>query len=747
MQTIMQTNFNHADQAAQIIAMPVQRERSRALEPFADNLDHLQALEREATLLLAVAVLRRENRTGDGEDKDDACKLFPILGKDASPGSAEEMLSRTVRENRSREEVSRQQGICLNYIEFCDCWNLDQFERTVVLLLFMLYVAPDFIAVFQGSGLENHCDNGMEIGTLLAIICPDLRGQLESRRYFSINSTLMRERVLISHGHADSTTNIMDISHYLHERNVRFILGDNNHYHAAFQFIQQERSNVRLDQVILPEQQKQEIVSCVESYLAQRNNGELTELDEFFGYGTGLGMLFYGPSGTGKTMLVKALAHTFNRPLLSFNLEDMDDMPMSSDNMLRYLFREAALLGAIVFLDECDDLFGGPHNARLSRALLLEIEKSRCITILATNKPVDLDPAMERRISMKIEFELPNAELRLSMWKALLPPAVKLAADVDLKQLADRFNYSGGLIKNSILMALTVANSSDASSGEITQAMLEHAATLQAASMSDLNRLCVTHKPTQTFDSLPLSRHQREQFKGLATAWQWLSQEKTGFNLLFNCDNISTGMQAAFALAAELGMEVKVFDYARVSSVAEDNKIMDSVTQRRVHPMIAAFSSSISDQRLLLFVDYEGEVGRYIYSDQDKLTNFQYAEMLSQLRQNKGLFCLVSKNIKPGNVPVEFHQLITLNHPPEELQIQSWETNLANSSLAEDELIDLVEHYPMHIPEIEFIARQARVRAIMSGRTVPVMDDVTHVITGYRGSRSRTVLFGAARHS
>ena len=742
MQTIMQTSYNHADQAAQIISMPVQRERCIVLEPFTDNLDHLQALEREATLLLAVAVLRRENRTDDGERPENVLKLFPILGKDASLSIAEDMLTRTVRENRSREEISLQQGICLNFIEYCNRWHLDQFERTVVLMLFMLYVAPDFIAVFENSKLEEHCDNGMEIGTLLAIICPDLRSQLESRRYFSVNSTLMRERVLMSHGHADSTTNILDISHYLHERNVRFILGDNNHYHAAFQFIQQERSNVRLDQVVLPEQQKKEIVSCVESYLANRQNGELTELDEFFGYGTGMGMLFYGPSGTGKTMLVKALANTFNRPLLSLNLEDMDDMPMSSDNALRFLFREAALLGAIVFLDECDDLFGGPRNARLSRALLLEIEKSRCITILATNKPVDLDPAMERRISMKIEFELPNAELRLSMWKALLPPAAKLAADVDLIQLADRFNYTGGLIKNSILMAMTAARSSDGSSAEISQAMLEHAATLQAASMSDLNRLCVIHKPTQTLDTLPLSRHQREQFKGLAKAWQWLSQENTGFNLLFNCENISTGMQSAFALAAELGINVKLFDFARVSSTAEDNKVMDSVTQRKVHPMIAAFSSTISDQTLLLFVDYEGEVGRYIDRDQDKLTDFLYAEMFAQLRQNKGLFCLVSKNVKPNKVPVEFHQMISLTHPPEELQIQSWETNLANDSLAEDELVDLVERYPMHIPEIEFISRQARVRAIMSGRTVPVLEDVNHVITGYRGSKSAGVLFG-----
>ena len=47
--------------------------------------------------------------------------------------------------------------------------------------------------MYENCEFEENCRGGyMEVGTLLAIICPELRDQLISRRYFSIDGTLMR---------------------------------------------------------------------------------------------------------------------------------------------------------------------------------------------------------------------------------------------------------------------------------------------------------------------------------------------------------------------------------------------------------------------------------------------------------------------------------------------------------------------------------------------------------------------------
>jgi len=181
--------------------------------------------------------------------------------------------------------------------------------------------------------------------------------------------------------------------------------------------------------------------------------------------------------------------------------------------------------------------------------------------------------------------------------------------------------------------------------------------------------------------------------------------------------------------------------------MAEDDKILDLVTQRRIYPMSAAFLNCSSGRFMTMFIDYQGDVAKLIDSGYDKATNLMYSEMFHQLRKNGGLFCLVTKDVKTGNVPVEFHQTIILSHPPQELQMRQWEENLGSGAVCDNGLVDLVERYPMHIPEIEFISRQARVRAIISGRDSAGIVDVTEVITGYRGSKMTGVLFGGRQPS
>jgi len=98
-----------------------------------------------------------------------------------------------------------------------------------------------------------------------------------------------------------------------------------------------------------------------------------------------------------------------------------------------------------LFFDEADDLF--KEGSYLSRMLLIQIEKARCVVIFATNKGGQIDPAMERRISMKFHFPLPDTEQRLKIWQALLPDFVRLAPEVDLNSLNNRYPSAGALSK------------------------------------------------------------------------------------------------------------------------------------------------------------------------------------------------------------------------------------------------------------------------------------------------------------
>jgi DNA polymerase III delta prime subunit len=739
----MQNDFSATSQAGQVIQLSPLRESmfDQSLKPFADNFDHLQALELEAKLMVAIAAIR--NGAGSsGKDESPTNSKFPFLPDNVELEGAEELLRLTSIENRLREELSIKTAVSLNFLEFCSKWELDSFESLATLLLFMQFNSPSFMASYRSCGLENNCDNGMEIGALLTIITHDLRKQLECRRYFGVKSKLIKDEILNSNcQYMDENSSILRMSVYLHERNVRYILGDNNHYHASFSFMDQEKSDVSLAQVVLPGGLKEEVLFCVDNFLACRRNGGMQQLDSFFGYGTGLAMLFHGPSGTGKTMLAKGLANHLGCQIITLNLEALGEIRMADDDILRYIFKEASLLGSIVFLDECDDLLATSGNSSLNRALLLELERSHCITILATNRPVDLDPAMERRLALKVRFTLPDEQIRKEMWHSLTPENLPFAQDVDTTSLAKRYLFTGGLVKNSIFLAASAAIA--ANSPVITKEMIEEAAIRQTSTLVETNGICRIYSPVISIDDLQLRTQQKEELRNSAKAWKELYKEGLGFNILISAADISTAVKCAEGLANDCGLKIRAFDLEQACSRAEDNKIFDPVIQKKVNPIQYAFAEGTGDAALLLFVDHSGIMNRLLGQDDEKLEGILLSELNMYLRGYKGLFCLITKELKQRSLPAEFNLHYQLEYPPESLQINHWEKIIGLGMASDDELVRLAEEYPMHISEIEFIGRQSSIKSIIKGRGVtPSLECIQEIICNYRHKSKAQLLFG-----
>lgn len=83
------------------------------------------------------------------------------------------------------------------------------------------------------------------------------------------------------------------------------------------------------------------------------------------------------------------------------------------------------------------------------------------VLILATNRIGEMDAALERRISLIVEFPNPTFEQRKAIWKGLLPSKMPLAKDVTHDELA-KYEITGGLIKNIVLQAARLASAEDA---------------------------------------------------------------------------------------------------------------------------------------------------------------------------------------------------------------------------------------------------------------------------------------------
>lgn len=743
----MSTGHVATAQAGQLVSLAECREHKMTEIIFSDNLDYLQALEREGQLILAQALLRQ--RRTDWQANPNYIQAMSIAGltpAESRPDRLAELIALTEQQNRQGAEMAEQKGIEIYFLKFCRENKIEGFNRKLLMLLLMLATNERFAEMFDlcNFGEKARNESEVKIGTILNIICSDYRQQLVNRKDFSIESTLIQQDILRIE--CDKAS-IFERYVSLNDRYVRYFVGDNNIYKSTSSLIQRDIGLVRLDQVIMPEETKQKIVSRVGNYFACRNSKEADMLDAFYGYGTGLSLLFHGPSGTGKTMMAQALACHFNRTLYSLKMSNFRSERFTVvEDAIKDLFLEASLNSGIAYFDEADDFF--EKDSYFSGSLLIEIEKARCVVILSTNRPLHLDPALDRRLSMKVCFSIPDAGLRYKMWQALMPDFVKLSSDVDFRKLAERYNFTGGLIKNSIFMALVSSlTSGNKTKSLITMDMIDEACRLQLQQMYDMKSLYQVYTPQCKCGDRRLNIGQDIDLTNVANIYQSLKEKKTGLNILVTSNDIQSGIDVVEALANECHLKIKKVNYTDLlKSSNEDNSstIFDPITQTKREPMELAFAESTGNAVLLMFVDYHGDTkwteDRRSWTGLER--KFLYYDLLYNMQTYEGLFCMVTLPAVQ-KIPRQFNLHFNLEYPSVEIQMLQWKEYLRESEYGDDELMSLVKNNPMHVSEIDYFAKQALIQAAIEDRSRKItVKNIHNVIERYHKNCSKPLLFG-----
>jgi len=177
--------------------------------------------------------------------------------------------------------------------------------------------------------------------------------------------------------------------------------------------------------------------------------------------GNGLIFLFYGPPGTGKSMLAEAIASYLEKRILIVEFPKITSRWYGdTDKNIANIFKSAKENKLIICMDEADSLLYNrnyavqEHDIRFVNVMLQEIERYEGEMILTTNMDTLLDPALERRVTLKVKFELPDEKLREQIWRSHIPDKVTLAQGIDFPLIARQFELSGGYIKNAVFHAL-----------------------------------------------------------------------------------------------------------------------------------------------------------------------------------------------------------------------------------------------------------------------------------------------------
>ena len=174
------------------------------------------------------------------------------------------------------------------------------------------------------------------------------------------------------------------------------------------------------------------------------------------------GILLFGPPGTGKTMIAKAIASECNSTFFNISASSLTSKWVGeSEKTVKSLFKLAyKKVPSIIFIDEIDSILSkrseneNEATKRLKTEFLIQFDglgsntNARLLVIAATNRPMDLDEALLRRLPKRVYCGPLDEEGRFEFIKKVINRVETKLTDKDIKEVAKMTNgYSNSDLK------------------------------------------------------------------------------------------------------------------------------------------------------------------------------------------------------------------------------------------------------------------------------------------------------------
>ena len=469
------------------------------------------------------------------------------------------------------------------------------------------------------------------VDLVLNLLCASFQDKLAARDSFSLESHLFKY-YLIYFFDDTSHQNPPLLSKYLRvdERVVNYLFGSDEIYIHLQTCAMLNVPKSGLDDFFLPADVKHRLALLAEKKEVKDN---------------GLIFYFQGIYGVGKQTTAEALCRELGIGLLTIDGEGLlNTQALDFKKNLRLAAREALLQGAALYFKGFDVLLANDKRASLE-AFMQTLEDRQGLIFLAGNTTWEPMDALNNTDFVRIEFSRPTYAERVQLWRRSLYDNATLASDVNIKDAAGKFRFSGGQIEDAAATARNLACWRDPENRLVTMTDLYSTCRLQ--SNRKLVTLAQKITPHYKWDDIVLPSDRMEQLKEICNyvKYRSLVYDKWGFdstlsmgkglNALFAGPSGTGKTMAAEIMAGELGLDLYKIDLSSVVTkyIGETEKNLARI-----------FAEAETSNSILFFDEADALFGRRseVRDSHDRYSNIEISYLLQKMEEYVGVVILAT---------------------------------------------------------------------------------------------------------
>ncbi len=564
---------------------------------------------------------------------------------------------------------SLEQGITLRLESLTNQFQLTDFDTGALLICMISTLDRKYEKIF--GYLQNDITRKRpNIDLVLNLFCRSWESKLNEMSHFRPNAPLIFNNILELQDYPDDQ-NALLLNKYLKvdSRIIEYLLGNYEIDERIKSYIEHIDTQTQLEELLLPQNIETGLTRIIKA-------GSETFCNTVF--------YLHGPYGVGKLSTARALCAELNNKtgfngLLIINLPKFNDIDHQTfTDIVRFIIREAKLQNAPLYWRNFD-LLSEEEDSFYIKTVNKELLQLKSPLFLSGSKPWEPDNALHNKSFIRIELNVPGRQNRLKLWeKELGNGKFQVESDLDVKEVSNKFNFSGGQIIDTAFYAGNFAGWRDPKNKRICNNDLIQACKQQ--SNLRLPTLAQRIEPHYSWEDIVLPKNNMEMLKEICNHvnhrdqvfndWGFgakLSLGK-GLNILFSGPPGTGKTMAAEVIAGELGLNIYKIDIASMVSkyIGETEK-----------NLACLFSEAENTDVMLFFDEADALFGKRteVRSSHDRHANVETGFLLQKMEEHRGIVVLATnlrKNMDDAflrriNFTMEFAM------PDEEHRLSIWQ--------------------------------------------------------------------------